>query len=155
MALDALVEHFTGLLVGERETSSDDAIEYLRRDMRRERNKAVRSLLRVIRSDLHQGRTPDETARFSDALSSMIRTHPTECQGNLSDEIVGEGDIECVENPLEMRVLQGDETRPTLQKLGRVFRHHIQTLQRCERAVNGKLYGSDVTSMCAPVGRHQ
>lgn len=138
VALDELTEQFTALLVGSRESGS---VSQLRRDLRRKRNQAVRTTLRIIRDDLHSGKSPEETAAFSDALSAMIRGHSKACAGNIDDEIVAETDIESVEDPLEARVLRGDESRPTLIKLARTFRHHVQNLKRCERAVNAKLYG--------------
>lgn len=130
--LDAQVDFFTKLLVGERESGNESQ---LRRDARRERNQAVRTTLRIIRDDLHSGKSPEEVAAFSDALSAMIRGHSKLCQGNVADEIIGETEIECLENPLEMRVLKGDASPATFQKLGRVVRHHIQKLQGLNRAL--------------------
>lgn len=141
VALDSLVERFTSLLVGDREPSIDDAVEYLRRDMRRERNKAIRTILRVIRSDLHKGKSPEDVAAFSDALSAMIRSHSRDCEGPLEDLLAQKTDIDCVERPLEVKVLRGEGSRATLQKLGRTLRHEEQKIEGCERAVNERLYG--------------
>lgn len=136
--LDAQVALFTKLLVGERESGE---LSQLRRDARRERNQAVRTVLRIIRDDLHSGKSPEEVAAFSDALSAMIRSHSKACAGSLDDLLAEKADIECGERPNVIKIFRGDESRPTLLKESRTLRHEEQNIQRCERAVNAKLYG--------------
>ena len=120
--------------------SKDRRVQNLRKDIYKGFNKAPDTLTSILSDAANSGRESPET--FASLIAGFFSARTRKLQRRLSDlmqvETVEEGQL----NNIQMRVAQGDLSRPALVELKREVRENRAILDEMEAAIDAELFGA-------------
>jgi hypothetical protein len=124
--------------------SKDKRVQQLRKSIDRGDNRVADTTAAIL-ADAHNSRRENPEDLLS-TISGFFSVRTKKLQRKLQDlmqvETIAEGEFE----PLQMRIAQGDVSRPTLVAFKKELREYRAVLDEMELAVDGELYRTEVRS---------
>lgn len=124
--------------------SKDRRIQNLRKDLYREHNKAPETIASLLTEAFNSKREDPET--FTATIRGFFSARLKRLRRKLSDLIPLETREEGTMNNTEMRVAQGDLSRPTLVELKREIAAYRVILDEMDDAIDAELYLTEIRS---------
>lgn len=121
--------------------SNDQRVIQLRKDVQQRKNKAPETIASILSDAFNRG--DDIGERFASTILGFFSTRVAKMQRRLRDlmqvETVQEGEF----NNVQMKIAQGDLSRPTLTDMKKEIREYRLILDEMDTAIDVEIYRLD------------